>query len=284
MPTATPRSAPAPRHPFLDHPGPIAFAHRGGAREGVGENSLAAFAHAVAIGYRYLETDVHATADGVLLAFHDRRLGRLTDTRGRIADMAHADVAAARIGGTEDAVPTMAELLDAFPGARWNIDVKEPNAIRPLAELLRTTPGAVDRVCVSSFSDKRLAAMRREIGPGLCTSAGPREAYRLWRASRNGKNGKNGQNGQNGDDGMSGTTALPRLAATCLQLPPRVGRISVVDEKLIAAAHRLGLPVHVWTIDDPAEMHRLLDLGADGLMTDRVDVLKAVLTERGTWS
>ena len=267
MPTATPRSAPAPRHPFLDHPGPIAFAHRGGAPDGVGENSLAAFTHAVAAGYRYLETDVHATADGVLLAFHDRRLGRLTDTRGRIAGLTHAQVSAARIGGTTDALPTMAELFEAFPDARWNIDVKEPNSVRPLADLLRAT-GTIERVCVSSFSDKRLAAIRREIGPALCTSAGPREAYRMWRASRTVKD----------------PAALPRLAASCLQLPPRVGRLTVVDEKLIAAAHQAGLPVHVWTINDPADMHRLLDLGVDGVMTDRVDTLKAVLTERGAWS
>ena len=266
---ATPGSAPAPRHPFLDHPGPIAFAHRGGAPDGVGENSLAAFARAVAAGYRYLETDVHATSDGVLLAFHDRRLGRLTDARGRIADQTWAEVAAARIGGGPDPIPTMAELLKAFPDARFNIDVKEPNAIRPLAELLRAAD-AVDRVCVSSFSDRRLAAIRREIGPTLCTSAGPREAYRIWRASRD----------RPGED----ANGLPKVAAACLQVPPRVGRITVVDERLIAATHRLGLQVHVWTIDDPAEMHRLLDLGADGIMTDRLDILKTVLTERGTWS
>jgi glycerophosphoryl diester phosphodiesterase len=259
----------SPRHPFFDHPGPIAFAHRGGATDGVGENSLAAFGQAVAAGYRYLETDVHATADGVLLAFHDRRLGRLTDTRGRIADLTWTEVADARIGGGPDPIPTMAELLDAFPDARFNIDVKEPNAIRPLADLLRTAD-AVDRVCVSSGSHRRPAAIRREIGPTLCTSAGPREAYRTWRASRGNGNG-------NGDGDA------PRPAASCLQLPPRVGRITVVDEKLVAAAHRQGLPVHVWTIDDPAQIHRLLDLGADGIMTDRIDVLKKVLTERGTW-
>lgn len=252
-------------YPFLDHQGPIPFAHRGGAEPGIGENSLAAFARAVELGFRYLETDVHATADGILLAFHDRRLGRLTDAKGRIADLTHDEVSGVRINGGDDTIPTMAELLATFPDAFFNIDVKEPNAIRPLAELLRAVK-AVDRVCVSSFSDRRLAAMRRELGATLCTSAGPREAYRFWRASR-----KPG-------------TVLPQIRAACLQLPPRIGNITVVDERLVAACRRAGRPLHVWTIDDPAEMHRLLDLGADGIMTDDLATLKQVLSERGTWN
>jgi glycerophosphoryl diester phosphodiesterase len=258
-------SAPPP-HPFLDHPGPIPFAHRGGAEGPHSENTLAAFRHAVDNGYRYLETDVHATNDGILLAFHDRRLGRVTDGRGRIANLPHDAVSAARITPGDQPIPLMADLLEEFPDARFNIDVKEPNAVGPLARLLRDT-GSLDRVCVSSFSDKRLAAIRRELGPGLCTAAGPREAYRIWRASRR----------------TTDTAAMPVMEAMCLQLPPRVGRLAVVDERLIAAARLVGLPVHVWTIDDPAEMDRLLDLGVDGLMTDRIDVLKDVLTRRGAW-
>jgi glycerophosphoryl diester phosphodiesterase len=256
--------APPAAFPFLDHRGPIPFAHRGGAGPGIGENSLAAFARAVELGFRYLETDVHATSDGVLLAFHDRRLGRLTDTRGRIADLTHDELAGVRINGGDDAIPTMAELLASFPDAFFNIDVKEPNAIRPLAELLRSA-GAVGRVCVSSFSDRRLTAMRDELGATLCTSAGPREAYRFWRASR-----KPG-------------TVLPQIRAACLQLPPRIGNITVVDERLVAACRRAGRPLHVWTIDDPGEMRRLLDLGADGIMTDDLATLRQVLTDRGTW-
>jgi glycerophosphoryl diester phosphodiesterase len=261
MPTAT------PRHPFLDHPGPIPFAHRGGAATGTApENTLAAFRQAVDQGYRYLETDVHATADGVLLAFHDRRLGRVTDQHGRIADLPHHRVATARVAPGDEPIPLMADLLEEFPTARFNIDVKEPNAVEPLIELLRHTD-SLDRVCVSSFSDKRLAAVRKALGPTLCTSAGPREAYRLWRAARR------------------GPSAPPlQLDAACVQVPPRVGKLIVVDERLIATAHRLDLQVHVWTIDDPAEMNRLLDLGVDGVMTDRIDVLKDVLTERGAWS
>lgn len=121
-------TAPA-RHPFLDHPGPLAFAHRGGAADGP-ENTLAQFRRAVAAGYRYLETDVHATADGRLVAFHDAVLDRVTDASGRIADLPWDRVRLARVGGREP-VPLFEELLAAFPGARWNVDVKADGALRP---------------------------------------------------------------------------------------------------------------------------------------------------------
>jgi glycerophosphoryl diester phosphodiesterase len=259
------------RHAFLDHPGPIPFAHRGGADGPAGENTLSAFKIAVDTGYRYLETDVHATSDGVLLAFHDRRLQRVTDTKGRISMLTAAEVSQARIG--DEPIPTMADLLEAFPDARFNIDVKEPNAIGPLTELLRRAE-AVERVCISSFSDTRLIAMRAAFGPQLCTSAGPREAFRLWRASRRLKAGE-----------VPDPAALPQVAAACLQVPPGLGRrVVVVDERLLAAAHAAGLPVHVWTVNEAPDMERLLDLGADGIMTDRLDTLKTVLTKRGTWS
>lgn len=263
-------SASTAPHPFLDHPGPIPFAHRGGAEGPAGENTLSAFKIAVDTGYRYLETDVHATADGVLLAFHDRRLHRVTDTKGRISTLTAAEVATARIG--DEPIPTMADLLEAFPNARFNIDVKEPNAIEPLTALLRRAD-ALERVCVSSFSDTRLNAMRAAFGPELCTSAGPREAFRIWRASRKLKPGE-----------TPDPSALPRLAAACLQVPPGLGRIVVVDDRLLTAARAAALPVHVWTVNEAADMERLLDLGVDGIMTDRLDTLKTVLTKRGTWS
>ena len=230
---------------------------------------MAAFRLAVQAGYRYLETDVHASSDGVLLAFHDRRLQRVTDAKGRIKAMSAAEISRARIG--DEPVPTMAELLEAFPEARFNIDVKEPNTMAPLAELLRRAD-ALDRVCVSSFSDARLSTVREALGPRVCTSAGPRESWRMWRASRRLKPGEEPD-----------PATLPQLDADCLQLPPALGKIVVVDERLLAAAHSVGLPVHVWTVNDEAEMDRLLELGVDGVMTDRLDALKTVLTKRGAW-
>src|SRR5687767_12218149 len=121
--------------PFLDWPAPIAFAHRGGASEAP-ENTLPAFEHAVRLGYRYVETDVHVTADGVLLAFHDDVLDRVTDRQGVIGELPYAAVAEARVAGAEP-IPRFEDLLGAFPDLRVNVDPKHDAAVEPLADALR---------------------------------------------------------------------------------------------------------------------------------------------------
>jgi glycerophosphoryl diester phosphodiesterase len=251
------------RFAFLDHPGPIPFAHRGGAADGL-ENSLAAFARAVDLGYRYLETDVHATSDGVLLAFHDHTLDRVTDRRGVVARLPWHEVRKARIGGRE-AIPTLEELLGTWPDVRVNVDVKEAGAVESLIEILRRT-GSLDRVCVASFSARRIAAVRRRAGARLCTALAP-PAVALLRLAAT---------------APFAAGLAPRLAP-CAQLPDRIGPVRVVTPALVALAHRHGLRVHVWTIDDAAEMTRLLDIGVDGLMTDQLRTLRDVLTQRGQW-
>ena len=248
-------------YPFLDWPGPLPFAHRGGASEAP-ENTLPAFEHAVRLGYRYLETDVHTTADGVLVAFHDDRLDRVTDRTGVVADLPWSAVREARVDGREP-IPLLEDLLGAFPEARVNIDPKHDSAVEPLAEVLRRT-GAVERVCIGAFSDRRLTRIRELTGPGLCVSMGPKQIGRLLAASH-------------GLPGGGGVTA------PCAQVPPSQRRIPLVTARFVAEAHRRGVQVHVWTIDDRAEMERLLDLGVDGLMTDRPQVLKDVLVARGQW-
>ena len=134
--------------PFLDHPGPLAFAHRGGAAEAA-ENSWAAFEHAVSLGYRYMETDVRATADGVAVALHDPALDRVADRHGTLSRMTWAQVREAKLQDGR-AVPLLEELLTAWPEVRWNIDVKTQEAVAPVIEVLRRT-GAVDRVLVAAF-------------------------------------------------------------------------------------------------------------------------------------
>jgi glycerophosphoryl diester phosphodiesterase len=227
---------------------------------------MLAFAAAVALGYRYLETDVHVTADGVLIAFHDDRLDRVTDRRGIVAELPWAEVRRARVAGNEP-IMTFAELLDAFPGARFNVDPKHDAAVPALIRAIRDT-GAVERVCVGSFSDRRLAAVRDGLGPAACTSLGPSEVARLrfgaWGA-------------------RPLLSALRQSPGRCVQVPLRGRGLPLVERRLIDAAHELGLPVHVWTINDPAEMRRLLDLGVDGLMTDVPDLLRDELVARGQW-
>ena len=247
-------------HPYLNHPGPLAFAHRGGAEEHP-ENSLAAFAHAVSLGYRYLETDVHLTADGVILAFHDDSLDRVTDRSGVISECTAAEVAQARISGVEH-IPTLDELLDTFPETCINIDPKDDRVVGPLVETIQRHE-ALNRICIGSFSGRRLTQCRRLLGPGLCTSAGPLDTARFRLASL----------------GLAPTPT----SINCLQVPVRQSGIPVVDRRFVDHAHERGLQVHVWTIDEPNDMHRLLDLGVDGLMTDRPSTLRSVLVERDQW-
>ena len=166
---------------YLDLPTPVGLAHRGGAAFGpnVGlENTLAAFRRAVAMGYRYVETDLRATADGVLVAFHDARLGRVTDRDGRIDELPWSEVGQARVAGRSP-LPRLDELLASFPDVRFNLDAKHPAVLRPLAALLTAQPALLDRVCLASFSDARLGWLRAALGPRLCTGLGPREIARV---------------------------------------------------------------------------------------------------------
>jgi glycerophosphoryl diester phosphodiesterase len=248
---------------YLDQPGPVAFAHRGGAAHHP-ENSWPAFEHAVHLGYQYLETDVHATADGELVAFHDHTLDRATDRQGRIARMPYREVAAARIAGREP-IPLLEDLLAAWPQARFNIDVKEEPAIGPLARVLARV-GAWDRVCICSFSSRRLRATRQALARPVCMALSP-AALATVRLSRSLVG--------------SGAYLARKLASEgmhCAQIPA-----TIATRGFFRRAHALGLQVHVWTVNDRTEMTCLLDLGADGIMTDETVLLREVLAARGQW-
>lgn len=252
----------AQRHSYLEHEGPIAFAHRGGT-SAAPENTLRAFEHAINLGYRYVETDVHASADGKLLAFHDNNLLRTCGENIDIATTGWSTLSSARIDGT-DPIPLLEDLLGSWPDVRINIDCKADTALQPLLDTLRRT-NSLDRVCIGSFSDKRLARIRAELGPDVCTSMGPGEVARLVLRSH---------------------TRLPipvSQHALCAQVPVKQGPIPVVTRATIATARSLGIHVHVWTIDDPIEIGRLLDMGVDGVMTDDTVALKSVYQARNIW-
>jgi glycerophosphoryl diester phosphodiesterase len=244
---------------YLDYPRPLAFAHRGGAGQ-FPENSWKAFEHAVALGYAYLETDVHATADGTVVAFHDKTLDRVTDRTGRISRLSTAQVAAARIGGTEP-IPVLADLLMAWPDIRFNLDVKDEPAIVPLVTVLRRT-NCWDRVCLTSFSGRRLAATRRLADRPVCSATAPADIGAI-RA------------------GLPVRALAARFAARsvqCAQIPASMATGWFLDR-----AHAAGLQVHAWTVNDAAVMASLLSLGVDGIMTDETELLRDVLIARGQW-
>ncbi|MFP5281963.1 MAG: glycerophosphodiester phosphodiesterase family protein [Actinomycetes bacterium] len=255
-------------HAYFDAPF-LALAHRGGAHypPNLGrENTAHAFGEAVALGYRYLETDVHATADGELLAFHDDRLDRVTNATGKIGDLPYARVREALVHGI-DPIPRLADLLEAFPATRFNLDAKSAAAVEPLARVVAEHE-AYDRVCVGSFGVRRLHRLRRLLGPRVASSASPAGVawYRFapWLA-----------------------WAL-RSPAAALQIPLSYRlagrRVQVLTPTLLRAAHRTGKQVHIWTIDDATQMDSLIDAGVDGIVTDRPDRLKTVLVRRGRWA
>ncbi|CAB4372160.1 unannotated protein [freshwater metagenome] len=222
---------------------------------------MEAFSQAVDLGYRYVETDAHVTADGVVIAFHDDHLDRVTDRTGLIAELPWSEVSLARIDGVAP-IPLLQDLLQTWPDLRINIDPKHDEVVEPLGDLLQKL-SALDRVCIGSFSDRRIEHFRERFGRAVCTSMGPRSVAKL-RASSFG-------------------LGRSRPADNCVQVPTHAGKVPLVDGRFVRRAHRLGLPVHVWTIDDPEEMSRLLDLGVDGIMTDRPEVLKQVLEARAQW-
>ena len=224
---------------------------------------MAAFERAVDMGFEYLETDARLTADGVVVAFHDPSLDRLTDRSGQVAELGWAEVSAARAHGAEP-VPTLEEVLAAWPDVRFNIDPKSDEVVVPLAGLIRRL-GMTERVCIGSFKESRLRRLRKLLGPALCCSMGPLGVARVRLAS------------------LGIPVPVAAGAAACLQVPAFIDGRPLVDERFVARAHSSSLQVHVWTVDEPGHMGRLLDMGVDGLMSDRPSVLRRVLESRGAW-
>lgn len=252
--------------PYLDNRVPLAIAHRGFSRDGL-ENSLLAFKNAQELGYQYLETDINTTADGVTVVFHDASLDRTTDKVGVIAELPFAVVSQARIGGREG-IATLREFFQALPNARFNIDVKDQGSENALVELMEEF-GLHERVCVASFSDKRRRRVLSRLTKPVTSSPGKGlliKYFLLFRFLP-----------------LRAVQALMR-DADVLQIPVTFKGLKIVTKNSVARAHKQGLKVHVWTINDASEMHKLFDLGVDGIMTDRADILADVMRQRGYWS
>ncbi|MFD4419947.1 glycerophosphodiester phosphodiesterase [Agromyces sp. NPDC058484] len=246
---------------YFDPPRPRVLAHRGLATEAP-ENTLLAFANAASVGAIYLETDVHVSSDGIAVISHDPDLKRVAGRDLEVAKLTMAELRRIELGGGQG-FASLEEVLDAFPDAWFNIDVKADAAVLPAVSALERTRAA-SRVLLTSFSDSR----RRRLGamvPGAVTSAGRAGVIRARLASLVGSRG-----------GM--LRALRGAAA--LQVPERVGPLRLVTSRFIDLAHGAGAEVHVWTVNDPADMTHLLDLGVDGLVTDRADLALQLIAAR----
>jgi glycerophosphoryl diester phosphodiesterase len=260
-------------HPYLDGGYPRAYAHRGWHLDELAgcENTLAAFRRAVAEGFGYLELDVRVSRDGVPVVHHDALLDRTTGGSGPIAARTATELATVLVGGREP-VPRLEQVLTELPEIRITVELKTGATVAPVLDVLARTD-SWHRVCLGSYRDGWLDAARRLAGPRLCTSLGQASAFALrsrawldglpWPGRR-----------------LPGPPVVGDLA----QLPRRLGPLTVVDPALLRAAHASGCEVHVWTVNDPAVMAELLDLGVDGLLTDRPDLLREVLDQRGVWA
>ncbi|MGV1004200.1 MAG: glycerophosphodiester phosphodiesterase family protein [Candidatus Nanopelagicales bacterium] len=233
------------------------LAHRGGA--GVEfENSAAAIDRSVALGVSWIETDVRATRDGHCLLFHDATLDRTTNAQGRLAGLSMPELAEVVLRNGEPLLPLGAALA-RWPATFFNIDIKDDRAVLPFLRTVAAA-GAWERVCAASFSARRLTRLRRWGGPALRTSASPREVAAVVL-------------------GLPLRAVSPPIA---LQVPPGVRGRALVTAQFVRAAHRRGLAVHVWTVDDPAQMAALLALGVDGIVTDHpARALQALESHRG---
>jgi len=245
--------------PFLEHPRPFGFAHRGGTTIAP-ENTEAAFAHAVSLGYRYLETDVRATADGVLVAFHDSTLDRVAGVSGAVEEMTWAELCSVTFDG--HSIPRFDALIRQFPDVRWNIEPKGPTSVEFLIELIETED-LIDRICVGSFHEERIKQMADHFGPRLCRSAVPKEVFKSLVAA----------------------FFYPKWKPPfgVLQVPTNYGPIPLATKFLVRRFHKLGLQVHIWTINDRDDMEKLLDIDIDAIMSDEVETLRDVLQTRGRW-
>lgn len=241
----------------------LAIAHRGGAGLAA-ENTMDAFARSYALGVRYLETDLRLTADGVLVVFHDAGLDRVTNGHGSISKTTFAQLCQLRVGNVHR-IPTLTEVLETLPDACFTIDLKDERAIGELARVLIQT-GSTHRVCVAGAWDSWLRRLRDQVGPELTTALGWRHLGTLV-ASAHARVGLGGV----------------RLSGAFAHVPLRVGRLPVYGERLIARARAVGVSIIVWTVDEPDQMHRLLDAGVAGIITDRPDLLREVLIARDQW-
>jgi glycerophosphoryl diester phosphodiesterase len=260
-------------HPYLEGPRPRAYAHRGwhtGDLVGC-ENTMAAFTRAAAEGFAYQELDVHASADGVAVIHHDQGLDRTTDGTGRLDGHTAAELEKVLVGGREP-IPLLEDVLTALPETRITIELKSAAAVDPTLSVLERAD-AWDRVCLGGFEQTWLDAARRGGGSRLCTSMARRDALalraRAWLDALPGP--------------LSRVPSLLPLAGDIAHVPVSAGPLRVVDAGLLRTAHKRGMEVHVWTVNRPTQMHQLLDLGVDGLLSDRPDLLREVLRERGQW-
>ena len=247
-------------HKYLKNKTPVAIAHRGGSNSGI-ENTLEAFENAINMGFNIIETDIQITKDKKLVVFHDLTLDRLTNTKGLVKDKTWNELKKIKILG-KYSIPLLSDIFDKWPKIKINIDPKNDECIDYLISFLREY-NCFEKICIGSFSGKRLQRLRKEFGPKLCTSAGPLEVLKLKLFSL--------------------INLSISIDANCVQVPLKYYRINIIDKNFIKFCQSQNLMVHVWTINDILEIERLLDLGVNGIISDNIEGLKKIFKKKNYW-
>ena len=240
---------------------PLAFAHRGH-NVALPENTMAAFQAAYDMGIRFLETDIRSSRDGVSFVFHDADLTRLNGDPRKIGDMSAAEIEAVRLDGSHP-IPRLDDLLEAFPDAYFNLDAKSEDGPEAMAQVL-LAHGAAARVCIGSFSDKRIRRTLKAMGQDVCHSLGTGSAVRFYLGARVG--------------------LRQNFGADCVQFPMRHKGVRTTDRQIVNFARKVGLSFHVWTVNSPDVMRYLMDLEVQGIMSDDTALLKSELLARNRWT
>ena len=241
-------------HPYLDVPGVAISAHRGGSIEAP-ENTIESFKYSIELGSSYIETDVQLSSNGIPYIFHDDDLKRLFG-KNIIFNSLHSDEIDELILFDKYKIPTLESTLQKFPDALFQIDVKTDEVVLPTMEVIKKT-NSTDKVCIASFSSKRLKQVHK-LYPEICLSMGPFEVMKLLLASFG--------------------LYRRKVPGNCLQIPIYQYGIKLVTKRFINYIHSIGLKIHVWTINDEDTMQKLIDLGVDGIITDRPKALKELLS------
>ncbi len=241
-------------HPYLDVPGVAISAHRGGSIEAP-ENTIESFEYSIELGSSYIETDVQLSSNGIPYIFHDDDLKRLFG-KNIIFNSLHSDQIDELILFDKYKIPTLESTLQKFPDTLFQIDVKTDEVVLPTMEVIKKT-NSTDKVCIASFSSKRLKQVHN-LYPEICLSMGPFEVMKLLLASFG--------------------LYRKKVPGNCLQIPIYQYGIKLVTKRFINYIHSIGLKIHVWTINDEDTMQRLIDLGVDGIITDRPKTLKDLLS------
>lgn len=241
-------------HPYLDVPGVAISAHRGGSIEAP-ENTIESFEYSIELGSSYIETDVQLSSNGIPYIFHDNDLKRLFG-KNIIFNSLHSDQIDELILFDKYKIPTLESTLQKFPDTLFQIDVKTDEVVLPTMEVIKKT-NSTDKVCIASFSSKRLKQVHN-LYPEICLSMGPFEVMKLLLASFG--------------------LYRKKVPGNCLQIPIYQYGIKLVTKRFINYIHSIGLKIHVWTINDEDTMQRLIDLGVDGIITDRPKTLKDLLS------